>query len=44
MSKKAYMAPVVRIAGAFHELTLLTQKQDNNTPDGFAYHSIILTS
>jgi hypothetical protein len=44
MSKKAYQAPVVRVVGSLHDLTLLTQKQDNNTPDGFAFHGIILTS
>jgi hypothetical protein len=44
MSKKAYEAPMVRIVGSLGGLTLLTQKQDNNTPDGFAYHGIILTS
>jgi hypothetical protein len=44
MSKKAYQAPVIRAVGSLQELTLLTQKQDNNTPDGFAFHGIILTS
>jgi hypothetical protein len=44
MSRKAYQAPVVRVVGSLHDLTLLTQKQDNNTPDGFAFHGIILTS
>jgi hypothetical protein len=44
MSKKAYKAPVIHVVGSLHELTLVIQKQDNNTPDGFAYHGIILTS
>jgi hypothetical protein len=44
MPKKAYDAPVVRIAGSLSELTLLIQKQNNNTPDGYAYHGVILTS
>lgn len=44
MSKKAYQTPVIRAVGSLQELTLLTQKQDNNTPDGFAFHGIILTS
>jgi hypothetical protein len=44
MSKKAYSAPVIQAVGSLHELTLLTQKQDNNKPDGFAFHGIILTS
>jgi hypothetical protein len=44
MPKKAYDAPSVHVVGSLDELTLLTQKQDNNTPDGFAYHSVILTS
>jgi hypothetical protein len=44
MPKRAYEAPMVRIVGSLDELTHLTQKQDNNTPDGFAYHGIILTS
>lgn len=44
MLRKTYEAPMVRIVGSLEELTLLTQKQDNNTPDGFAYHGIILTS
>jgi hypothetical protein len=44
MPKRAYEAPIVRIVGSLDELTRLTQKQDNNTPDGFAYHGVILTS
>ena len=44
MDKKPYEAPVVRVVGSLQELTLLIQKQNNNTPDGFAYHGTILTS
>jgi hypothetical protein len=44
MPKKAYEAPAIELVGSLHELTQLTQKQDNNTPDGFAFHGIILTS
>ena len=44
MTKKAYEAPTVRVVGSLGELTLLIQKQNNNTPDGYAYHGIILTS
>ena len=44
MPRKTYEAPMVRVVGSLNELTLLTQKQDNNTPDGFAFHGIILTS
>lgn len=44
MSRKTYEAPLVRVAGSLSELTLLIQKQDNNTPDGYAYHGVVLTS
>lgn len=44
MPKKVYEAPVIRIVGSLHDLTLLIQKQDNNHPDGYAFHGIILTS
>jgi hypothetical protein len=44
MPKKPYQSPVIRMVGSLQELTLLTQKQDNNTPDGFAFHGIVLTS
>lgn len=44
MPTKAYEAPVVRVVGHLHELTQLINKNDNNTPDGYAYHGIILTS
>lgn len=44
MPKKAYQAPVISMVGSLHELTLLIQKHDNNTPDGFAFNGIILTS
>jgi hypothetical protein len=35
---------MVRIVGSLSELTLLIQKQNNNTPDGYAYHGVVLTS
>jgi hypothetical protein len=44
MSTKAYQAPVIRVVGSLHDLTLLTQKHNNNTPDGFAYYGVTLTS
>lgn len=44
MPKKAYEAPVVRAVGSLRDLTLLIQKQNNNHPDGYAYHGTILTS
>lgn len=44
MGKKPYEAPVVRVVGSLHELTLIIQKHNNNTPDGFAYNGTILTS
>lgn len=44
MPKKAYEAPVVRAVGSLSELTLLIQKHNNNTPDGYAYNGVILTS
>jgi hypothetical protein len=44
MSKKAYEAPVIRCVGSLRELTLVIQKNNNNTPDGYAYHGITLTS
>jgi hypothetical protein len=44
LSRKAYEAPTVRVVGSLSELTLLIQKQNNNTPDGYAYHGVILTS
>lgn len=44
MPKKAYEAPVIRTVGSLHELTLLIQKQDNNRPDGYAFHGTVLTS
>lgn len=44
MPKKAYQAPVIRRVGSLHELTQVINKNDNNTPDGYAYHHITLTS
>jgi hypothetical protein len=44
MGKKPYETPVVRVVGSLQELTLIINKNDNNTPDGYAFHSIILTS
>ncbi len=44
MDKKPYETPVVRVVGSLQELTLLTQKHNNNTPDGFEYYGTILTS
>ncbi len=44
MPKKAYQAPVIHTVGSLHQLTQIINKNDNNTPDGFAYHGIILTS
>jgi hypothetical protein len=44
MPKRAYEAPTVRVIGSLDQLTLLTQKHDNNTPDGFEFNGIILTS
>jgi hypothetical protein len=44
MLKKAYEAPVIRAVGSLHELTLVIQKQDNNRPDGYAFHGTVLTS
>lgn len=44
MDKKPYETPVVRVVGSLQELTLLIQKQNNNTPDGYAYHGTVLTS
>ncbi len=44
MPKKAYEAPVIRTVGSLHELTQVIQKQNNNTPDGYAYHGTTLTS
>lgn len=42
--KKAYEAPVVRVVGSVQALTLVTSKNTNNTPDGFAFHGTALTS
>ena len=44
MPKKAYEAPVVRAVGSLRELTLIIQKHNNNTPDGYEYSGVILTS
>lgn len=44
MPKKHYQSPVIRIVGSLQELTQTIPKQDNNTPDGFSFHGIILTS
>ena len=44
MTKKVYEAPTVCVVGSLGELTLVIQKQDNNTPDGYAYHGTTLTS
>ncbi len=44
MSNKPYEAPAIRVVGSLQELTLLIQKHNNNTPDGFAYNGTILTS
>lgn len=44
MPKKPYQSPVIRVVGSLHELTQVIQKQDNNTPDGFAFHGTTLTS
>lgn len=44
MSNKPYEAPAIRVVGSLQELTLVIQKQDNNAPDGFAFHGTTLTS
>jgi len=42
--KKPYETPVLRVVGSVHQLTLFTGKNNNNTPDGFAFNGVILTS
>jgi hypothetical protein len=44
MEKKAYQSPVVRVVGSLQELTLIIQKHNNNTPDGYEYYGTLLTS
>jgi hypothetical protein len=44
MPKKAYEAPVIRMVGSLHDLTLMRMKTDNRTPDGISFNGIILTS
>jgi len=44
MDKRPYEAPTVRVVGSLQELTLVIQKHNNNTPDGYAYNGTILTS
>jgi hypothetical protein len=43
MAKNQYQPPVVRVVGSLSELTQ-TAKNTNNTPDGFTFGSIVLTS
>lgn len=44
MPKKDYQAPVVRVVGSLHQLTLFTPKGTTSTPDGFSFNGQILTS
>jgi hypothetical protein len=43
MPKKEYQPPAARIVGSLRDLTL-TAKNTNNTPDGFTFGAIVLTS
>jgi len=41
----SYEAPTIEDVASVHELTLaIIQKHDTNTPDGYEYNGIILTS
>lgn len=44
MPKKAYQAPTITPVGSLHQLTQIINKNNNNTPDGYAYHGVTLTS
>jgi hypothetical protein len=43
MAKKQYQPPVVRVVGSLQDLTQ-TAKNTSNTPDGFTFHGVVLTS
>lgn len=43
MENLEYEAPAITDIASVHELTL-TAKDENNTPDGFTFHGITLTS
>lgn len=43
MAKREYQAPAVHVVGSLRDLTMAA-KNTNNTPDGFTFHGIILTS
>lgn len=44
MHKKPYEAPAVHVVGSLQELTLVTAKNSTNTPDGFSFQGVLLTS
>lgn len=39
-----YESPTITEIAGVHELTLAAEKHDQNTPDGFEFAGIILTS
>jgi len=44
ISKVEYEAPAITDIASVHELTLTIAKHNTNTPDGYSYNGIILTS